>query len=182
MLGFKLDWLIIGQSLFGLLIGALVGLSISPVVSTVLGLLFAFIGGSLLVLLKGKSDSELELIGKSITALSLFMILGVILGISLRINTFFGIQPPYELTEQLSFNNIKTLGPRDEYAAVVCAVLQDGSHGNSNKKLSASQLQEMIDAGVAPSVLLAMLGYETDCPGKAEKSLGFKLHADFSDE
>ena len=168
----KSYWLFIGQSFFGLLIGGLVGLSISPIVGTVMGLLFAFIGGSLIVLIKGRDEGELEMIGKSITALSFFMLVGVSLGISLRTNSLFTSPPAYTLSAQLSIDDIKALGPKIEYADLLCALILGNNNDGGKVGLNPEQLKELIELDVAPKVLQAMLGYDRDCPAIAEKQVG----------
>lgn len=172
----KKNWLYIGQSIFGLLIGYMVGLSISPVVSTVLGLMFAFIGGSLIVLIKGKTDDELEVIGKCITALSSFMLLGVLIGITFRANDLLTFdflrfvgpdRPLYVLTQPLEFEDIQTLGKEKEYSSLICSILESSKTTEKEIKLSKEQFKTLINENVDSKIILAMLGYDNNCIQKA---------------
>lgn len=172
----KKTWLYIGQSIFGLLIGFMVGLSISPVVSTVLGLMFAFIGGSLIVLIKGKTDDELEVIGKCITFLSSFMILGILIGVTFRANDLLRFDflrfvnqedRPYVITESLTVDHIEKIGSKKAYSTLICSIVKDEvknkERSGEQKQLNMEQLKSLIDKKVNPSIILAMLGKDINC-------------------
>ena len=183
----KMTWLYAGQSIFGLLIGILVGLSISPVVGTVLGLLFAFIGGSVILLLKGRTEEELELTGKSIAALSGFMVLGVVIGINVRVNDLLAYDfsgsvensgVPY-LSKPLTIDMIKSLGANKRYHNLICEIVKAEVAARNQadpvvqQQLGLGQLQELTKEKVDPSILFALMGYEVDCAtGDLQKASG----------
>jgi hypothetical protein len=73
--------LIIGFFTLGLLVGALTGMTAESVVSQVIGLLFAVIGGSILVTLKKLSQDERRITGGLLTALCLGTLIGTTSGI-----------------------------------------------------------------------------------------------------
>jgi hypothetical protein len=74
-------WLIVAFAALGLLIGNLVGLTAQSVVSSLLGLLFAFVGGSVLVFLEKLTPEIRKLAGQSILALSVSCLIGTYVGI-----------------------------------------------------------------------------------------------------
>ena len=74
-------WLISGLLVLGLLIGNLVGMTAQSVVTALLGLLFAFVGGSLIALMGKLASSDRQLAGKCILSLSLGCLLGTYTGI-----------------------------------------------------------------------------------------------------
>ena len=65
----------------GLLIGLVTGLSASSVVASLLGLLFALMGGSLIVFFRKMEEEQLALAYKAMFALSTACIVGVVVGI-----------------------------------------------------------------------------------------------------
>jgi hypothetical protein len=73
--------LVVGFALLGLLIGNLVGMTSAPVTSSVLSLLFAFTGGSILVMLEKLTVDTRRLAGQAIAALSVACLIGVYAGI-----------------------------------------------------------------------------------------------------
>ena len=79
-------WLILGFAALGFLIGNLVGLTSESVVTQTIGLLFAVMGGSLIVLLKGLQPDDRRLAGKMILSLSVMALLGVVSGIVISEN------------------------------------------------------------------------------------------------
>lgn len=162
-------WLYIGQALFGLVIGFMVGLSVSPVVSTIIGLMFAFVGGSIIVLIKGRSDDELEVTGKSITAMSLLMMLGLVAGIIFRANNLLTfvtdsqatVDSPSTLSTPLTLPDIKDLGSNKTYATLICTLINNDS--DSQIQLDREQLKELIEKKVEPTIIFSLLGYKVDC-------------------
>lgn len=74
-------WLILGFTSLGLLVGTLIGLTSESVVTSVIGLLFALLGGSLLALLKQLSTDDRRTAGQALAALSLACLLGTYSGI-----------------------------------------------------------------------------------------------------
>jgi len=79
-------WLLIGIGTFGFSIGLLSGLSSTPVVKTLLGLLFTFAGGSLILILS-QSPTEAGQLGKLLTTFAVSMVFGVLLGVLIREKT-----------------------------------------------------------------------------------------------
>lgn len=137
-------WFYIGQASFGLLIGIFVGLSVSPVVSTVIGLLFAFIGGSLLALTKDKTTEQLERIGVSITALSLLMIIGSLSGMAIRVYDWSdgkGLHDEkninnniYTLNEDLNVDDFLKMAEGNISDELLCYMIKQGEHSKENNK------------------------------------------------
>lgn len=76
----NISWLFKGLGTFGLCVGLYVGLSVSPIVNSVVSLMFALIGGSIVILIKGRTEEELNIIGKSVFMIALFMIVGALVG------------------------------------------------------------------------------------------------------
>jgi hypothetical protein len=74
-------WVIIGLFSLGLLVGNLVGLTAKSVVTSLLGLLFAFIGGSVIALLNKLPPADRRLAGQCVVALSLGCLIGTYGGI-----------------------------------------------------------------------------------------------------
>ena len=70
-------WLVLGFAGMGLLIGNLVGLTSEKIVMPVIGLLFAFIGSSILAFLHKLSEHDRNVAGKAILSLSVCCLLGV---------------------------------------------------------------------------------------------------------
>jgi hypothetical protein len=76
-------WIIFGFLALGLLIGNLIGLTAESVVISVLGLLFAFGGGSIIAFIGKLSPEDRQLAGKAILALSFACLVGVYSGIGI---------------------------------------------------------------------------------------------------
>jgi len=74
-------WIILGLAALGFLIGNLVGLTASSVVTPLLGLLFAFVGGSVLGLFHKLDERDRILAGRGVLALSLLCLVGTWTGI-----------------------------------------------------------------------------------------------------
>jgi hypothetical protein len=74
-------WLALGFGAMGLLVGSLVGLTAEAVVMPLIGLLFAFIGTSILAMLHKLSADDRKAAGMAILALSIFCLVGVYSGI-----------------------------------------------------------------------------------------------------
>ena len=83
-----MKWLIAGHIVFGLVIGLLTGMSQTPMVSTVLPLLFTFAGGSVVTLsvATGRTDEHRQLLGQQLVTFGGSTALGVYLGILLRLS------------------------------------------------------------------------------------------------
>src|SRR5580700_2262358 len=63
-------WLVVGLGLMGMLVGMLAGISSSAIVQPLIALLFAFVGGSVFVILSKLSGEDRTLAGKMVSALS----------------------------------------------------------------------------------------------------------------
>jgi hypothetical protein len=74
-------WLTLGFAGMGLLIGNLVGLTSEKVVTPVIGLLFSFIGASILTVLHKLTHADRMAAGKAILALSVSCLVGVYGGV-----------------------------------------------------------------------------------------------------
>lgn len=72
---------IIGLFLLGLLVGNLTGLSAQSVVTPLMGLLFAFVGGSVIAFLGKLPATDRRLAGQCVIALSLGCLIGTYAGI-----------------------------------------------------------------------------------------------------
>jgi hypothetical protein len=73
--------LVVGFFTLGLLVGVLTGMTAESVVSQIIGLLFAAIGGSILVTLKKLSQDERRAAGGLLTALCLGTLIGTTSGV-----------------------------------------------------------------------------------------------------
>jgi hypothetical protein len=74
-------WLIAGFAALGFLIGNLLGLSASPVVQSTISLLFALLGGSIVVFLHKLSPADRRVAGQLITSLAMATLVGTFVGI-----------------------------------------------------------------------------------------------------
>lgn len=80
-------------SALGLLIGSLAGLTVSPVVVTLIAALFTFVGGSAAAFF-GKLDViQLRLASIGVLSLSVFMLLGLVGGIFVKANRLLTLDP-----------------------------------------------------------------------------------------
>jgi hypothetical protein len=84
-------WLVIGLGLMGYLVGFLAGMTEEQVVKPVITLLFAFVGGSIFVLLAKLTPPDRTLAGKMLSALSICCVIGMVSGVS--INQFRWLSP-----------------------------------------------------------------------------------------
>ena len=74
-------WIVLGFLGLGFLIGNIVGMTAESVVTSLLGLLFAFAGGSVLSLMHKLDVADRKLTGQAILSLSLSCLLGLYTGI-----------------------------------------------------------------------------------------------------
>lgn len=173
-------WFLIGCLSLGLLIGFMAGLSISPVVSTVLSLVFAFTGGSVIVLVKGREASELQLIGQSLAAISVAMVLGVVFGIVFRVNNLLHVggddasagkqaelATAYYLKNPITVKDVLKFSKMEVDPVVIRALLRANDGQPAQRELTAEDVVELLDKSnkVHPKVIEAMLDesalYET---------------------
>jgi hypothetical protein len=79
-------WVRVAFGTIGLLIGFVAGLSMTPVIGTILPLLFAAVGGGAGFFLTGKPENSRE-VGISITLMASMCLLGGIWGVHLRVGS-----------------------------------------------------------------------------------------------
>jgi len=153
-------WFLLGCVFLGLLIGLITGLSISPIVGTVVGLVFAFAGGSIIVLIKGRSETDLDLIGKSLASLSIFMIIGIAIGITFRQDylDIFSTSAPFKIEKRLTVDDVIDLSldahVNDE--TLIALLRADGAANKEKLLLGLQDIKKMATAGVKASVINAM--------------------------
>ena len=174
----NISWLFKGLSTFGLCVGLYVGLSVSPIVNSVVSLMFAFIGGSIILLIRGRSVEELSIIGKSVFMISIFMIIGSVVGVLVREGWS---------EEGLSLNEVMN---DDEFVRLICDLSKKKideekicviAKRYKFENLSLSDLKTITgDTKIKPLVLSAMLDKSTPCfDGDVSdiKQSGFELHS-----
>lgn len=192
-------WFLLGQGFFGLLIGSMVGLSISPVVGAVLGLLFAFLGGSIIMLIKDKDAGQLAFIGKCISVLSVFIMLGVVAGVNVREGNLFLLgqkhsAAPYVFAEDMSLELVKKLSAKSgddsqksttrDYSSLLCYLIKIKSRTQAQAPLSSDELMGLMQSGVDDKVIFALLELDSSCeklkldPAPAGKSGKTFLYSD----
>ncbi len=70
----------------GLLVGSIAGLSTSELTTTLLALLFAMVGGSVIAFIKGLDDDSRRAAGLALAAFSIAATVGVYAGLTVRLN------------------------------------------------------------------------------------------------
>lgn len=180
----RVPWLISGQAIFGLLIGLMVGLSASPIVNTTVGLLFAFIGGSIVFLIKDRSDEDLNTIGVCVFVMSFFIIIGGGTGMYLRLGNPFDIEPSrtaYKIDHALTFDEIKTYGKKEGYGELICNLIVTNGISNHKDKINKQEVIDLIFAGVNTKVIGALLNNDYFCSDSVTAKVdsgGFYLQVD----
>jgi hypothetical protein len=84
--------LVFGYGCLGMLVGLLVGLTSSPITTTILAALFTLAGGSVAPILKN-SEAQRSVIGSVLAAFCLCCLVGVASGITVKVNRFLDLQP-----------------------------------------------------------------------------------------
>jgi len=74
-------WITLGFLALGFLIGNLVGMTATSVVTSLLGLLFAFAGGSVITVMHRLNAVDRNVAGKALAALSLACVVGIYSGV-----------------------------------------------------------------------------------------------------
>lgn len=163
---------LLGICTFGILNGLLIGLSLSPVVGTAIGLLFAFVGGSVFVLIKGRSEDELKQIGKVLMCLSLSIIVGGIVGIVVRVNDMLLISGDHNqpLEFELGFADIEKWGKDTEYGEFLCNLIIHKAGQGSPVKITKDQLDKLITDEFDERVIHALVFPGTRCSTDAGES------------
>src|SRR5215831_1164244 len=77
------SWVIIAFGIIGLLVGLVAGMSLTPIVGTMLPLLFAVIGGGVGFFASTKPEQSKK-IGVAVTLLSILCLFGTLYGVRLR--------------------------------------------------------------------------------------------------
>lgn len=88
-----LIWIGVGFAAFGMLVGTTAGLSSAELTTTLLGLLFALIGGSIGVLLGKLDEDGRKVTGAALVSFSIFATAGIYTGIYVRINDLLRTTP-----------------------------------------------------------------------------------------
>ena len=124
------------------------------------------------MLIKGRSEDELSVIGRGVTAISLLIIVGVALGVYLRMGNLFQSEPaptataPYTIDKALTVDDIKKLGARPDYAEIICHLIKSSAVEGQPGTLTKDELTALMDFGVDKSTLLAMIDRDYPCGGK----------------
>jgi len=154
-------WYLLGMIALGLLIGLLVGMSLTPVVSTVLGLLFAFAGGSVVATIKNKTTQELRFLGQCITSVSLSIILGAAAGIYVREYDWGQKESlsksAFSVKTRLSVDDIVSLSKSGVDESVLLTLLQLSSKKFDQQEITKEQLTILSQEKVKPIVIRGML-------------------------
>src|SRR5688500_11854820 len=92
-------WLIVAFSMLGLLVGNLVGLSATSVVTPLLGLLFAFAGSSVIAFLHKLTQQDRKVASYAMTALSVACLVGIYSGV--LVNEYRLLTPKHRRWQQV---------------------------------------------------------------------------------
>jgi len=103
-------WLVIGLGSMGLLVGFLAGMSSSEIVKPIITLLFAFVGGSIFVVLTKLSGEDRNLAGKMLASLSLFCAIGLSVGLIINRHQLF---VPADIREKVAEACLSTNPPAE---------------------------------------------------------------------
>jgi hypothetical protein len=128
-------WIPLGFGALGFLIGNLVGLSSTPIVKQVVGLLFAFAGGSVLAFIRKLKAQDRKTAGAAIFALSLACTLGLYIGVLTKTHHLLSPQrttdtldPDYLRNAKASraalINSDRNAHPEDSYQNLYKLALQ----------------------------------------------------------
>jgi len=137
-------------------------LSASPIVNTAISLLFAFIGGSLVSLLKGKNEN-IKLTGMGMSFFSLAMIIGISTGIFFRVvreEQKIVEEPLFRIKEPLSVEDIIELKGLDPY--LLRAILGQANKNETKKNLPIDALKKLGEENIHPSVILGMINIQEE--------------------
>jgi len=91
-----------GFAALGILVGSVSGLSTAKLTTTLLGLVFALIGGSVIAFIQKLDDSSRRAAGVSLLAFSLAATVGIYIGLTVRINDMLRIGQPVVAAPQPS--------------------------------------------------------------------------------
>ena len=161
-------WFVTGSFSMGLLVGFMTGLSISPITGTVMGLVFAFAGGSVVVLIKGRDESELLLIGKGLSFLSVAMIIGIVSGIVFRTNGLLAsdsnalTRMPFSFNKRLDVQDIIKLHENKIDPYVIKSLLRTSVAKGEGApvELKIEDIEKLTSKNVNPYLIAAMFDEE----------------------
>jgi hypothetical protein len=114
-----------GFAALGLLVGSIAGLSSAQLTTTLLGLLFALIGGSIIAFIEKLDNDSRRAAGLSLLAFAPTAMLGLYLGIFVRVNDFLRMQPAEATVSRASADDYLR-GSRAEQVAFLQAQIVRG--------------------------------------------------------
>jgi hypothetical protein len=130
-----------GFAALGFLVGSVAGLSSAQLTTTLLGLLFALIGGSVIAFIQTLDDGSRRAAGVSLLAFAPTAMLGLYLGIFVRINDFLRIQPAEATVNRASADDYLR-GSRAEQLAFLQAQIVRGEMKLEDACRALDQSQE----------------------------------------
>lgn len=186
-------WIVSGCALLGLTIGFMTGMSVSPTVNALIGLLFAFTGGSVILLIKGRTTDELAIMGKSISVLALGLFIGVLLGVMARVNDWMNFTAPtsnatenshiplFRYQDSLTVDRIIELKENKVDSNIIALLIDvETAHSASQISISHSDLLKLSKANIPLQVMQSMLlGKQSSSPSSvASEENKTKLYAE----
>jgi hypothetical protein len=105
-------------SALGLLIGSLAGLTVSPIVVTLVAALFAFVGGSAVAFVGQLDRDHLRLASVAVFCLSIFMLAGLVGGILVKTNSLFVLDPTERALARQELQNAGNAVLRNNHASL----------------------------------------------------------------
>jgi len=158
----NINWLFKGLAAFGLCVGLFVGLSVSPIVNSVVSLLFASIGGSIIFLIKDRNEQQLTIIGMSVFSMSVFMIIGAVMGAYAREGFVFGNKElKIELKPGTEFEYIENMAGKVDVNNL-CLIAKNIRSKIIKDEVDAEKIKTMATK-VQPIVLKAVLDGNIEC-------------------
>jgi len=173
-------WTLLGCASLGLIIGIMTGMSVSPIVSVVVGLIFAFAGGSVIIMIKGRNAEDRIIIGQSIFALSLAALIGVALGVKVREGDWLQTMPQvaaYRFEGDISIDAIIDMYKNGISAKVIATVVK-ASQNRKSKPLANSDLVKLTAAKIPLTVIQTMLLGTVTNNNRVELGSNSKLFAE----
>ena len=136
-----MKWLVAGFLFMGLLVGNLVGMSATSVTTSILGLLFAFAGGTAVAFLQKLSAEQIKIAGKAILVLSLSCLVGLYAGILVTEHQL--LTPPERAATRVSVVDSKYL--RAELVDPASRIEIDLKQKRITPEEAVELLQDLID-------------------------------------
>ena len=179
-------WFYAGLIFLGLSGGFLVALSITPVVGTLLGVLFVFAGGSILALIKGKDAEERNTIGKSIISITVGIVLGISVGIYVRNFDLLGSSekninaPSFKYDGALKVEDIILMTQKGVSPLVIREILTNNPRSEKIISIGNEEIIKMSEKNVDSSVIISMFRKDALSSNKKNKadSSGWFLYSD----